>query len=149
VGATAAGLSGHGLCAACRSAIDGKRLIEIEPEQAAKKIAFTSSAQPDNGSTTAQRTNLEQQTGWNALIERYREYKIRSGEIKESTWTWVHRHPMKLVLEAFATRQPPRSATQLLDRLTLHWADKPGGRTRQIQMQATSAKSHAQIAIRS
>jgi len=30
---------------------------------------------------------------------------------------------MKLVLEAFATRQPPRSDTQLLDRLTLHWAD--------------------------
>ena len=46
---------------------------------------------------------------------------------------------MKHVLEAFATRQPPRSAAQLLDRLTLHWADKPGGRTRQIQMQATSA----------
>ncbi len=76
---------------------------------------------------------------WNGLIERYREYKIRSGEIKESTWTRVHRHHMKLVLEAFATRQPPRSAPQLLDRLTLHWADKPGGRTRQIQMQATSA----------
>ena len=40
---------------------------------------------------------------------------------------------MKHVLEAFATRQPPRSAAQLLDRLTLHWADKPGGRTRQIR----------------
>ena len=33
---------------------------------------------------------------------------------------------MKLVLEAFATRQPPRSATQLLDRLTLHWAVAQG-----------------------
>lgn len=46
---------------------------------------------------------------------------------------------MKLVVEAFGARQPPRSATQRLDRLTLHWADKPGGRTRQIQMPATSA----------
>ena len=46
---------------------------------------------------------------------------------------------MKLVLEAFATRQPPRSATQLLNRLTLHWADKPAALTRKIQMQATSA----------
>ncbi|MCS5697593.1 hypothetical protein NZK32_00845 [Cyanobium sp. FGCU-52] len=46
---------------------------------------------------------------------------------------------MKHVLDAFDSRQPPQSATQLLDRLTLHWADKPGGRTRQIQMQATSA----------
>ncbi len=123
--------------AVCR--IDDDFSSGIEPEQAAKKIAFTSSEQSGNGSTTAQRTNLEQQIDWNDLIERYREYKIRSGEIKESTWTRVHRHHMKLVLEAFATRQPPRSAPQLLDRLTLHWADKPGGRTRQIQMQATSA----------
>jgi integrase len=111
----------------------------IEPELAAKKIAFTSSEQSDDGSTIAQRAIPEQQIDWDDLIERYREYKIRNGEIKESTWTRVHRHHMKLVLEAFATRQPPRSATQLLDRLTLHWADKPGGRTRQIQMQATSA----------
>lgn len=111
----------------------------IEPELAAKKIAFTSAEESNDGSTTAQRANPEQQTDWNALIERYREYKIRSGEIKDSTWTRVHRHHMKHVLEAFATHQPPRSAAQLLDRLTLHWADKPGGRTRQIQMQATSA----------
>jgi integrase len=111
----------------------------IEPELAAKKIAFTSAEESNDGSTTTQRANPEQQTDWNALIERYREYKIRSGEIKDSTWTRVHRHHMKHVLEAFATRQPPRSAAQLLDRLTLHWADKPGGRTRQIQMQATSA----------
>ena len=40
---------------------------------------------------------------------------------------------------SFATRQPPRSATQLLNRLTLHWADKPAALTRKIQMQATSA----------
>jgi integrase len=123
--------------AVCRIYDDYSR--GIEPELAAKKITFTSTEKSDDGSTATQRPNLEQQTDWNALIQRYREYKIRSGEIKDSTWTRVHRHHMKLVLEAFATRQPPRSATQLLDRLTLHWADKPGGRTRQIQMQATSA----------
>jgi len=111
----------------------------IEPELAVKKINYTSAEELGAGATVAKKANLEHQIDWNGLIERYREYKIRSGEIKESTWTRVHRHHMKLVLEAFATRQPPRSATQLLDRLTLHWADKPGGRTRQIQMQATSA----------
>ena len=34
----------------------------IEPEQAAQKIAFTSSEQSDDGSTAAQRANPEQQT---------------------------------------------------------------------------------------
>ena len=111
----------------------------IEPEQAAKTITYTSGSESDARTADTQKANPEQQTDWNALIERYREYKIRTGEIKESTWTRVHRHHMKHVLDAFVSRQPPQSATQLLDRLTLHWADKPGGRTRQIQMQATSA----------
>ena len=89
----------------------------IEPELAANKIVFTSAEESNDGSATAQRPNPEQQTDWNALIERYREYEIRSGEIKDSTWTRVHRQHMKHVLEAFATRQPHRSAVQLLDRL--------------------------------
>ncbi|NCU91062.1 MAG: hypothetical protein EBV44_03715 [Synechococcaceae bacterium WB7_1B_046] len=111
----------------------------IEPEQAAKTITYTSGSESDTRTADTQKANPEQQTDWNALIERYCEYKIRTGEIKESTWTRVHRHHMKHVLDAFVSRHPPQSATQLLDRLTLHWADKPGGRTRQIQMQATSA----------
>lgn len=41
-------------------------------------------------------------------------------------------------MEAFPARQAPQSATRLLGGLTLHWADKPDGRNRQIQMQATS-----------
>lgn len=111
----------------------------IEPEQAAKKITFSSQEEEDCGSAVHSNEHQLQPTDWSALIERYREHKIRSGEIKPSTWTRVHRHHMKLLLEAVSSRQPPRSAVQLLDRLTLHWADKPGGRTRQIQMQATSA----------
>ena len=79
----------------------------IEPELAAKKIAFTSAEESNDGSATVQRLNPEQQTHCNALIERYREYKIRSCEIKDSTWTMVHRHHMR----------------HLLDQLTLHWAD--------------------------
>ena len=111
----------------------------IEPELAAKKISFSSPAEKDRGSDTNSKGDPSLQTDWNELIEHYREHKIRSGEIKASTWTRVHRHHMKLVSEAVTSRQPPRTAVQLLDRLTFHWADKPGGRTRQIQMQATSA----------
>jgi len=111
----------------------------IEPEQAAKTITYTSAGESDARTADTQKVNPEQQIDWNALIERYREYKIRTGEIKESTWTRVHRHHMKHVLDAFVSRHPPQSPTQLLDRLTLHWADKPGGRTRQIQVQATAA----------
>jgi hypothetical protein len=42
---------------------------------------------------------------------------------------------MKHVLGAMAMPAPPQNAKQLLEGLAKIWADKPGGRTRQIQMQ--------------
>ena len=86
----------------------------IEPEQAAKTITYTSGSESDARTADTQKANPEQQTDWNGLIERYREYKIRTGEIKESTWTRVHRHHMKHVLEAFVSRQIQMQATSAL-----------------------------------
>jgi len=76
---------------------------------------------------------------WPDLVAAYREHKLLSGEIKASTWHRVHRHHMKHVLEAMAAPLPPQNAKELLERLARIWADKPGGRTRQIQMQCTAA----------
>jgi hypothetical protein len=86
----------------------------IEPEQAAKTITYTSGSESDARTADTQKANPEQQTDWNGLIERYREYKVRTGEIKESTWTRVHRHHMKHVLEAFVSRQIQMQATSAL-----------------------------------
>ena len=46
---------------------------------------------------------------------------------------------MNHVLGAVAAVAPPQSAKQLLETLARIWADKPGGRTRQIQIQSTTA----------
>ena len=45
------------------------------------------------------------------------------------------RHHMNHVLGAVAAVAPPQNAQQLLETLARIWADKPGGRTRQIQIQ--------------
>ncbi|MFM7549625.1 MAG: hypothetical protein ACKO8I_12315 [Cyanobacteriota bacterium] len=76
---------------------------------------------------------------WDELIAASREHKLISGEIKPSTWHRVYRHPMNHVLGAVAAVAPPQNAKQLLETLARIWADKPGGRTRQIQIQSTAA----------
>jgi integrase len=76
---------------------------------------------------------------WDALIAAFREHKLISGEIKPSTWHRVYRHHMNHVLCAVAVAAPPQNAKQLLEALARIWADKPGGRTRQIQIQSTAA----------
>ena len=76
---------------------------------------------------------------WDELIAALREHKLISGEIKPSTWHRVYRHHMNHVLGAVAAVAPPQNAKQLLETLARIWADKPGGRTRQIQIQSTAA----------
>ena len=76
---------------------------------------------------------------WEDLIAAFREHKLISGEIKPSTWHRVYRHHMNHVLGAVAAVTPPQNAKQLLETLARIWADKPGGRTRQIQIQSTAA----------
>ena len=76
---------------------------------------------------------------WEELIAAFREHKLISGEIKPSTWHRVYRHHMNHVLGAVAAVAPPQNAKQLLETLARIWADKPGGRTRQIQIQSTAA----------
>ena len=76
---------------------------------------------------------------WQELISAFREHKLISGEIKPSTWHRVYRHHMNHVLGAVSMTAPPQNAKQLLEALARIWADKPGGRTRQIQIQSTAA----------
>lgn len=76
---------------------------------------------------------------WSELIEAFGDYKLLSGEIKGPTWEPFYRHHMKHVLGAMAMPAPPQNSKQLLEGLAKIWADKPGGRTRQIQMQCPTA----------
>ena len=58
-------------------------------------------------------------------------------QVGPGTGEW--RHHMNHVLGAVAAVAPPQNAKQLLETLARIWADKPGGRTRQIQIQSTAA----------
>lgn len=52
------------------------------------------------------------------------------------------------MLGAVAAVAPPQNAKQLLETLARIWADKPGGRTRQIQIQSTAALLRCAVAER-
>ena len=85
---------------------------------------------------------------WDELIAAFREHKLISGEIKPSTWHRVYRHHMNHLLGAVAAVAPLRNAKQPLETLARIWADKPGGRTRQIQSQSTAALPRWAVAER-
>ncbi len=55
---------------------------------------------------------------------------------------------MNHLLGAVAAVAPPRNAKQPLETLARIWADKPGGRTRQIQSQSTAALPRWAVAER-
>ena len=69
---------------------------------------------------------------WAGLIRRYQQHKLRSGEIKETTWERLYKPRMALVLKT--TKGPPaaRDATQLLEAQADLWSQRPGCRTRRL-----------------
>lgn len=76
---------------------------------------------------------------WHALVEEYRRRKISTGEVRPSTWEKVWRPRMLELMAAMQRRQPPVDARQLLEAVTDRWAQKPGTRGRQMQVQQTAA----------
>jgi integrase len=76
---------------------------------------------------------------WAGLIETYRLRKISSGELKSSTWDKIWRPRMGEVLAAIQKQPPPSQSRQLLEAVTLRWAEQPGARGRQMQVQQTAA----------
>jgi integrase len=73
---------------------------------------------------------------WPALVEAFRERKIGSGEIKPTTWSNTYVRRMRLILAAVDRCQTP---VQLLEAITAPWANQPGCRGRQLQVQQTAA----------
>ena len=109
-------------------------------EQGADRDAGLRSASSQGGRARYRGGAALQAPGnWDALIAAFREHKLISGENKPSTWYRVYRHHMNHVLGAVAVATPPQNDKQLLETLARIWADKPGGRTRQIQIQSTAA----------
>ena len=115
------------------------RLAEQNGDAAAAEVGLGSSSGPFGRARHPGRAAGLAPGDWDELIAGFREHKLISGEIKPSTWHRVYRHHMNHVRDAMAAANRPQDAKQLLETLARIWADKPGGRTRQIQIQSTAA----------
>ena len=76
---------------------------------------------------------------WPGLIRRYQQHKLRSGEIKESTWERLYKPRMALLLKTAKGPPSPRDAKHLLEAQADLWRQRPGCRTRRLQIQYTTA----------
>jgi integrase len=76
---------------------------------------------------------------WAGLIRRYQQHKLRSGEIKQTTWERLYKPRMALLLKSAKGPPAARDATQLLEAQADLWSQRPGCRTRRLQIQYTAA----------
>jgi len=79
------------------------------------------------------------QVDWAGLIRRYEQHKLRSGEIKETTWERLYKPRMALLLKTAKGPPAARDATQLLEAQADLWSQRPGCRTRRLQIQYSAA----------
>ena len=76
---------------------------------------------------------------WSQLIQGFKDHKISSGAIKQSTWDEIYWRRMAVVLEATGGKRRPITSKQLLESVIESWKDRPGSRGRQLQVQFTAA----------
>jgi len=76
---------------------------------------------------------------WPDLVQRFKARKLSSGSIKPQTWINVYQRRMAELLAAMGGTTPPANPRELLEAVTRRWADQPGSRGRQMQVQQTVA----------
>lgn len=76
---------------------------------------------------------------WEVLLDAFRTHKIRSGEIKPATWTRMYEPRMGMLRTLLEQEGAPADAMELFEAVANRWGDRPGCRTRQIQVQYTAA----------
>ena len=86
-----------------------------------------------NGLTVSEAIN------WPQLVQGFKDHKLSSGAIKQSTWDEIYWRRMAVILEAVGGNQRPISSKQLLAGVIASWKDRPGSRGRQLQVQFTAA----------
>jgi integrase len=94
---------------------------------------FPSEEASSSGLTASEAIN------WPQLIQGFKDHKLSSGAIKQSTWDGVYWRRMSVVLEAIGGKRRAISSKQLLEAVIESWKDRPGSRGRQLQVQFTAA----------
>ena len=76
---------------------------------------------------------------WPQLFQGFKDHKLSSGAIKQSTWDEIYWRRMVVILDAVGGKRRPISSKQLLQAVIESWKDRPGSRGRQLQVQFTAA----------
>lgn len=76
---------------------------------------------------------------WPQLIQGFKDHKLSSGAIKQSTWDEIYWRRMVVIQDAVGGKRRSISSKQLLQAVIESWKDRPGSRGRQLQVQFTAA----------
>lgn len=102
-------------------------------------LAIETHAQPPSEKSSSNRVTVNEAIDWPQLIQGFKDHKLSSGAIKQSTWDAIYWRRMTVILEAVGGQRRPVSSKQLLESVTEAWKDRPGSRGRQLQVQFTAA----------
>ena len=102
-------------------------------------LAIETHAQISLEESSSNGVTVNEAINWPQLIQAFKDYKLSSGAIKQSTWDGIYWRRMAVILEAVGGKRRPVSSKQLLESVIESWKDRPGSRGRQIQVQFTAA----------
>jgi len=102
-------------------------------------LAIETHAQISSEESSSNGVTVNEAINWPQLIQAFKDHKLSSGAIKQSTWDGIYWRRMAVILEAVGGKRRPVSSKQLLESVIESWKDRPGSRGRQIQVQFTAA----------
>jgi len=102
-------------------------------------LAIETHARIPSEETSPLRATVSEVINWPQLIQGFKDHKLSSGAIKQSTWDEIYWRRMVVILDAVGGKRRPISSKQLLQAVIESWKDRPGSRGRQLQVQFTAA----------
>jgi len=94
-------------------------------------LAIETHARNPSAETSPLGTTVSEAINWSQLIQAFKDHKLSSGTIKQSTWDEIYWRRMAVILDAVGGKRRPISSKQLLQAVIESWKDRPGSRGRQ------------------
>ena len=94
-------------------------------------LAIDTYARIPSEETSPLRATVSEIINWPQLIQGFKDHKLSSGAIKQSTWDEIYWRRMVVILDAVGGKRRPISSKQLLQAVIESWKDKSGSRGRQ------------------
>jgi hypothetical protein len=94
-------------------------------------LAIETHARNPSAETSPLGTTVSEAINWSQLIQAFKDHKLSSGAIKQSTWDEIYWRRMAVILDAVGGKRRPISSKQLLQAVIESWKDKSGSRGRQ------------------